>query len=375
VIELKGVDVFNPVVSCVSTLCAAVGASVNVLSDTNEQTLPGVPDGTYTGPAYVAGAGGGMRIAHVLDIDPAINDMNTTPATPAWLDRLPAPAGLYLYGSIGSGSLSAGTYCMKVVGFDSQAGPGLTVPSNELCETVGASASIPMQFYVGQVYGYAGFRLYYGSSPGAEANYVTISSSSSTTVSYTFTSTSGNTAGVPPTGMGTAYLSALYRQPNTGSPASESMLLGSGGGSAGNLQYTLRIGACTRASAAKMCVLGPTQADGYYLGSNVLVSSTAPTISSGFGSGASIPHNNGTAAFTISVGTGGSASSGVIGLPAAPDGWACHADDLTTQSTSVAQTVQTASSTTSATLTQYSDVKVATAWAANDILSVSCFAY
>lgn len=108
---------------------------------------------------------------------------------------------------------------------------------------------------------------------------------------------------------------------------------------------------------------------------NTLISATAPTISSGFGTGASVPNNNGTAAFTINVGTGGSASSGVIGLPAAAHGWNCYATDITTNSTSVFVTKQTASTTTSATIGNFSDVAVATAWTASDILAVSCFAY
>lgn len=375
-VVLKGVDEFTPIVECtVAALCGTTVPSITINSDSYEAALGGVPQGSYTGPANIAGTGAsttGTRFAHEIDIDPDYADLSAI--TPAWSDRLLGPTGLYLYGSVGSGSLTAGTYCMVAVGVDAQAAPGLTLPSNELCETVGASSSIPMQFYTGQYDGFQSFRIYYGSTPGGESHFVTDSTVNCTTCGYTFTSTSGATSGTPPT-AGTAYLSALYREPNSGSPAAESLLLATGGGSAGNLYYTLRIGACSRASAAKMCVMGPLQADGYYLGSNVLVSGTAPTISSGFGSGASIPHNNGTAAFTISVGTGGSASNGVIGLPTAPNGWACHADDLTTQSTSVAQTAQTASSATSATLTQYNNVKVATPWAANDILSVTCFPY
>jgi len=370
--SLSHVDTYNPMLKCVSILCANTLVTVNVQSDTGEIYTQTLPQGTYTGPAIIAG-GAGTRFPHAIDIDPNLNDVvGPNPPLPAWSDRLVAPVQLALNGSVGSGSLSAGTYCMQVAGVDGQATPGLTQPTNELCETVGASSSIPLQFYIGQDRAYTGYRLYYGPTPGGEANYVTIPVNPGTTVTYTFTSTSGATSGTPPA-EGTAYLSALYRVSYgvTGNP--ESFLLGAG--TVGNSFYPLHVGSCTRASAVKMCVLGPLQADGYYLGSNVLVSSTAPTIASGFGSGASIAHNNGTAAFTINVGTGGSASSGVIGLPAAPNGWACHADDLTTQSTSVAQTAQTASTTTSATLTQYSDVKVATAWAANDILSVSCFAY
>jgi hypothetical protein len=105
------------------------------------------------------------------------------------------------------------------------------------------------------------------------------------------------------------------------------------------------------------------------------ISATAPVISSGFGASPSIVHSNGTAVFTINVGTGGTATSGVIGLPRAMNGWAVHCDDITTQSTSVFVTKQTATSAISATLTQYSAAAVATPWAASDVLVCQAAAY
>jgi hypothetical protein len=109
---------------------------------------------------------------------------------------------------------------------------------------------------------------------------------------------------------------------------------------------------------------------------NALYSPNAPTISSGFGSSPSILHNNGTAAFTVNVGGGGAASSGVIGLPTAATGWICNAFDITNPTTGGGYYVkQTAGSRTSATLTGYNTAGAATAWAASDILGVNCFAY
>jgi hypothetical protein len=110
--------------------------------------------------------------------------------------------------------------------------------------------------------------------------------------------------------------------------------------------------------------------------SALLISPTAPTISSGFGTSPSIPSNNGTAAFTVNVGTGGSASSGVIGLPTATTGWICFAFDITNPTTGGGYYVkQTAGTTTTATLTGYNTSGAATAWTASDILRVSCHAY
>jgi hypothetical protein len=106
----------------------------------------------------------------------------------------------------------------------------------------------------------------------------------------------------------------------------------------------------------------------------LLISNAAPTISSGFGTTPSISSNNGTAAFRVNVGTGGTATSGVIGLPAATTGWNCWANDITTNASFVVG--QTASTTTTATLANYSRTTGASiAWTASDILAVSCFAY
>jgi len=109
-------------------------------------------------------------------------------------------------------------------------------------------------------------------------------------------------------------------------------------------------------------------------GSNVLISAAAPTVASGFGVSPSIPTNNGTASFTVNVGAGGAAASGTIGLPAAANGWNCWCNDLTTQSSAVFVCKQTASSTTTATLANYSASGAPAAWAAGDTLAVSCFA-
>ncbi len=108
---------------------------------------------------------------------------------------------------------------------------------------------------------------------------------------------------------------------------------------------------------------------------NLLESSTAPTIASGFSSsGAAIAAANGTATFEITIGTTPS-SSGVLTMPAAANGWNCFASDRTTHSTSVSQTIETANSATSVTLTQYNDVMTATPWVASDLVQVMCAAY
>lgn len=118
-------------------------------------------------------------------------------------------------------------------------------------------------------------------------------------------------------------------------------------------------------------------------GSHLLASVTAPTVSSGFGSSPTIPNHNGTAVFTVNVGTGGTASAGVLALPTANAGWGCDVINLTalaasraSQSTTAGLTYQTATSTTTATLTNVNlGTGGAVAWAASDVLQVKCAAY
>ena len=102
------------------------------------------------------------------------------------------------------------------------------------------------------------------------------------------------------------------------------------------------------------------------------VSATAPTISSGFGTSPSITAFN-TSAFKIVVGTGG-AANGIITFPAAPNGWIVYAQDVTSGTTLFLQ--QTASSTTSATLTSFSLITgLAANMSAADVILVTAFPY
>jgi len=113
------------------------------------------------------------------------------------------------------------------------------------------------------------------------------------------------------------------------------------------------------------------------LGANLALSATAPTIASGFGTSPSITAGT-AAAFRVDVGTGGSATSGVIGLPTAATGWNCTVEDLTATTANAAdrRTVQVSSTTASATLeNQTISTGAALAWAASDILAVSCVAF
>jgi opacity protein-like surface antigen len=106
-------------------------------------------------------------------------------------------------------------------------------------------------------------------------------------------------------------------------------------------------------------------------GSPVIISYTAPTLSSCGGS-AAITNNSGTAAFNYSVGTSPPTTCTVT-LPAASHGWHCTADDLTTLTEVIHQT---GVSTTTCVLTYYAiTTGVATAPTASDNILVSAMGY
>jgi hypothetical protein len=101
----------------------------------------------------------------------------------------------------------------------------------------------------------------------------------------------------------------------------------------------------------------------------------APTISSGFGTSPSIVAGSGTWAFRVNVGTGGTASAGVIGLPTAVTGWNCMCNTITTHSATVHVCKQTADTTASVTIGNFTTAGAAGAWVASNIVAVNCTAY
>jgi hypothetical protein len=105
---------------------------------------------------------------------------------------------------------------------------------------------------------------------------------------------------------------------------------------------------------------------------------TATTVASGFGTSPSITASNGTAAFSLNVGTGGTATSGAIALPLAPNGWKLSVENITATSANRGnqRTVQTASTTSTATVqNQTISTGAALAWNASDVLLISALAF
>jgi len=108
---------------------------------------------------------------------------------------------------------------------------------------------------------------------------------------------------------------------------------------------------------------------------NLADSATAPTISSGCGGGSpSISAPNGTDAFVVTIGTA-SGSTCVVAMPTATTGWICSANDITTHTTANFQVLQTASSASSVTVTDYSDIAGAATWVSADKIGFLCRAY
>jgi hypothetical protein len=110
---------------------------------------------------------------------------------------------------------------------------------------------------------------------------------------------------------------------------------------------------------------------------NLIMSSTNPTIASGFGTGPTCSPCNNTAAFKITVGSAPS-SAGNITLPTAANGWACRGNNLSLGGgvNTVINQVAGATPATLATMVQVSLVNgLALAYTAGDVLVFNCIAY
>jgi len=106
---------------------------------------------------------------------------------------------------------------------------------------------------------------------------------------------------------------------------------------------------------------------------NRLSSSTAP-VATTFCTTPSIPANNGTAAFTINVGTACATSVGTITMPAATTGWVCHFANVTAPASNVPS--QTGGTTTTVTLTNYARTTgLAANWTDSNVIRAMCTGY
>jgi hypothetical protein len=105
------------------------------------------------------------------------------------------------------------------------------------------------------------------------------------------------------------------------------------------------------------------------------VARQSPVITSGFGTGAALVAGVNSAAFVFNVGTGGTATSGVITLGAgALHGWSCQATDITSVASFDDKVLPT--SQTTITVQNYPAAGGAlSAWNAGDQVEVICEGY
>jgi len=107
---------------------------------------------------------------------------------------------------------------------------------------------------------------------------------------------------------------------------------------------------------------------------HILWSATAPVIGT-CGTSPSIVANNGTSAFTVNVGTGGTASTCTVTMPTATTGWGCSVSPNGAPQ-AAAITYSAPTSTTLITLTNYTlTTGVALAWPTGTVLNVNCTGY
>lgn len=109
----------------------------------------------------------------------------------------------------------------------------------------------------------------------------------------------------------------------------------------------------------------------------ILFRSASPSIASGFGTSPSVTAaSNGTSNFCVLVGGGGTASTGVITMPTAANGWNCSPFTPAGAPQAAAITYAQATSTTSITLTNYTlSTAVALAWTSGETVCGQCSGY
>lgn len=118
------------------------------------------------------------------------------------------------------------------------------------------------------------------------------------------------------------------------------------------LEETLQNGLALGSPTGGPKGVGTLNLTGIYSNGRLYISSTAPTINAHFNTSGDSISAASTAAFQITVGSGTAGSTGSLTMPTATTGWSCSVTDVTTPASH--NVVQTASSTTGVTVTDYS---------------------
>lgn len=197
-------------------------------------------------------------------------------------------------------------------------------------------------------------------------------SSDLTARSLTLTGTIGGTGSVSlqlPSGLQLIWAAGSIIQESSGSifvaPSAGTMVVTTGMSAGGTISTSGEFLSTTANSTA----LDLGSNNGVKQNTHLLFSGVAPTISAG--SGAAVVATNGSVAGRLSLGA--AAGTATVTLPAATTGWVIYAQDITTPGIKLKQT---GSSTTTVTLTSYSETTgTATNWTASDNMVFIAFAY
>jgi len=212
-----------------------------------------------------------------------------------------------------------------------------------------------------------------GNSVTGQSLFVTLSNSkatcSNTSANCQFISFTGTTANDTYNIVGTTLLTftSATNIGSFGSASGISDLTLNGGGTSPSGSSTAT---GTLAANGMTCFIACQVAEVNLGSGHVLISGTAPTITTHFNTSGDSIVSNGTASITVTVGTGTGTSTGVIGLPTATAGWNCHLENQNRAD----QIQQTGSSTASATFTNFGTTFAATNWTNGDTLRGWCSA-
>jgi hypothetical protein len=191
-------------------------------------------------------------------------------------------------------------------------------------------------------------------------------STSTTAAGWTSTPTLGASGTLGSVTMGNATSGLLTIQPATGALGSNTVSIPAATDTVALLAATQTLSNKTLSTPG---LTSPNITTAVNLNNVRWESATAPTVASGFGTGASVATSNGTEAFTVNVGTGTITNPGVLTFPAAAHAWVVNCTDITTVSSTAFVTQCKGTNTTSVTCTVYTTGALTTGtWTASDVL-------
>lgn len=145
------------------------------------------------------------------------------------------------------------------------------------------------------------------------------------------------------------------------------------GASGATRPRTIYAGTSVIAPTVTAVAVNSTGTAAYQVNGVLLASVTAP-VATTFCTSPSVPASNGTAAFTINVGTACASSVGTITLPTATTGWIVDCHNVTAPATNIVE--QTGGTGTTATVTNYvRTTGVAGNWTDSNVLRCTALAY